>query len=78
MPRNSKQIWVNFNQVKGLWEAQKSSAERVSFQGQTKAEVEKVAHDIAFNQKLELIVQNKDGKIGYRNSFGNDPKNIVG
>ena len=78
MPRNEKQIWVNYNQEKEMWEAQKSHAQRVSFQAETKSEVEQAAHDIAVNQRLELIVQNKDGQIGYRNSFGNDPRSIPG
>lgn len=78
MSRNDKQIWVNYNQEKRMWEAQKPHAERVSVQAQTKTEVEQAAHDIAVNQGLELIVQNKDGKIGYRNSFGNDPRNVPG
>lgn len=78
MSKNNKQIWVNYNQEKRAWEAQKTHAKRVSFQAENKSEVEKAAHDIAVNQGLELIVQKKDGQIGYRNSFGNDPREIKG
>ncbi len=78
MPRNDKQIWVNYNSGKKMWEAQKSHAERVSMQADTKAKVEQAAHQIAVNQGLELIVQKRNGQIEYRNSFGNDPRDIPG
>lgn len=39
----------------------------------TKKEAEIAARQIAKNQNLELIVQNKNWTIWYRNSFGNDP-----
>ena len=32
-----------------------------------------VAKGIAQNQKLELIIQGKDGKIRSKDSYGNDP-----
>ena len=34
--------------------------------------------EIAKNQKAELRVQNRDGKIGWCNSYGNDPRWIRG
>lgn len=39
----------------------------------TKAEAVERAKEIAQNQRLELLVQNLDGTIGWRNSYGNDP-----
>lgn len=39
----------------------------------TKAEAEQIAREIAKNQKSELIIHNKDGKISDKDSFGNDP-----
>lgn len=39
----------------------------------TKAEAVAHARKIAKNQKSELIVQKKDGKIESKDSFGNDP-----
>lgn len=44
----------------------------------TQKEAIELAKGIAKNQKSELIVHKKDGSIGYRNSYGNDPKNIPG
>lgn len=34
--------------------------------------------EVARNKGAELFVQNKDGKIGWKNSYGNDPRNIKG
>ena len=39
----------------------------------TKAEAEQIAKEIAKNQKSELIIHGKDGKIQNKNSYGNDP-----
>jgi len=44
----------------------------------TKAEAVAIATEIAQNQWLELFVQNLNGQIGYKNSFGNDPRTIPG
>lgn len=44
----------------------------------TKAEAVERAIEIAKNQHLELLVQNLDGKIGWKNSYGDDPRNIKG
>lgn len=44
----------------------------------TKAEAVERAKEIAQNQRLELLVQNTDGTIGWRNSYGNDPRKSKG
>ena len=44
----------------------------------TKAEAVERAKEIAQNQRLELLVQNLDGTIGWRNSYGNDPRKSKG
>jgi hypothetical protein len=44
----------------------------------TKAEAVERAREIAQNQHLELLVQNLDGTIGWRNSYGNDPRESKG
>jgi hypothetical protein len=36
------------------------------------------ARGVAQDLKAELIVKKKDGRIGYRNSYGNDPRNRKG
>lgn len=44
----------------------------------TKAEAIGKGIEVAQNKHAELFVQNKDGKIGWKNSYGNDPRNIKG
>lgn len=39
----------------------------------TKEEALKKAKQIAINQKSELVIHGKDGKIKDKDSFGNDP-----
>lgn len=39
----------------------------------TQKEAEAYAKQIAKNQKVELIIQGRDGKIRSKDSFGNDP-----
>lgn len=64
---------LTFNKEKDLWQAKKEGAERVSVQADTKAEVDKLAREIAKNNELELIIHNKKGLIVDSDSFGNDP-----
>lgn len=45
---------------------------------ETKAEAVERAKEIAQNQRLELLVQNLNGTIGWRNSYGNDPRKSKG
>jgi hypothetical protein len=70
---NSKRMHLTFNKEKDLWQAKKEGAERVSVQADTKAEVDKLAREIAKNNELELIIHNKKGLIVDSDSFGNDP-----
>ncbi len=44
----------------------------------TKAQAEKIAKEIAKNNKSELIIHWKDWKIQARNSYGNDPRSTRG
>lgn len=39
----------------------------------TQKEAIKVAKDIAKNQKAEVVIHGKDGKIRDKDSYGNDP-----
>ena len=43
-----------------------------------KADAVKHARAIAKRHQAELIVKNKNGRIGWRNSYGNDPKHRKG
>ena len=60
------------------WKGKVVGNQRASVICDTKAEAVERARDIARNQGLELIVQNLDGTIGWRNSYGNDPRRSKG
>ena len=54
------------------WAIRKSGAERVTRKFDTQAEAITVAREIARNQRTELYVHGRDGRIRERNSYGND------
>jgi len=60
------------------WKVKKVGNQKASALCDTKAEAVEKAKEIAKNQQLEMIVQNLDGKIGWRNSYGNDPRESKG
>ena len=68
---SGKQVWVSPSG--NSWKVQSSNTERAAIIVETKAEAVNRAREIAENKNAELIVQNLDGKIGWRNSYGNDP-----
>lgn len=55
------------------WKVKSDGASRASKLTDTKAEAVKAAIQQAKNQKAELIIQGKDGKIQSKDSYGNDP-----
>lgn len=55
------------------WAVKNLGATRASSLHSTKAQAYKAGRDSAISQKAELFIHNKDGKIGSRNSYGNDP-----
>lgn len=58
---------------KGGWDVKKSGADRASKHFDTQAEAVKWATELAKNQKSELYVHGRDGKIRVKNSYGKDP-----
>jgi Uncharacterized protein conserved in bacteria (DUF2188) len=44
----------------------------------TKREAQALGREHAMKDKLEHIIQNKDGQIGQRSSYGRDPRNVPG
>ena len=65
-----KQVWVS--PTGGNWKVKSVGADRAAAIVDTKAEAVELAREIAINKKAELIVQNADGEIGWRNSYGHD------
>lgn len=66
-----KQVWVSPDE--GGWKVQSAGAGKAYRHTETKADAVALGHEVAKNNNAELIVQNKDGEIGWRNSYGNDP-----
>lgn len=57
----------------GGWGVKGSNSAKASHVTAKKADAVKIAREISKNQGAEMLVHNKDGKIGYCNSYGNDP-----
>lgn len=55
------------------WAVQREGAERASVVTPTKAEAEKIGRGLARQAGVELVVQNRDGTIGSKDSYGHDP-----
>lgn len=63
---------------KGGWDVKKGGTDRASSHHETKQDAVKAAREISKNQKTELVIHNKDGKIGPKDSHGNDPRKTRG
>jgi len=61
------------NKAKGGWDIKQSGAIRSSAHIATKREAIERARKISKNQKTELVIHNRDGKIARKDSHGNDP-----
>lgn len=64
-------IHVTPNQNK--WNVQREGTTKPSRVCDTKAEAESVARDQGRNQKTEVVIHNRNGRISQKNSYGNDP-----
>lgn len=71
MPR--KEHHVVPKKTNGGWDVKKNGAVKASVHADTKAEAVKKGREISKNQKTELVIHNKDGKISNSDSHGNDP-----
>lgn len=57
----------------GGWNIQGEGNKRATKTVDTQKEAIEIARNIAKNQKTELIIHGRDGKIRDRDSYGNDP-----
>lgn len=57
----------------GGWDIKTADAQRASAHYPTKESAVAAARTISQNQRSELFIHNKDGKIASRDSHGNDP-----
>jgi hypothetical protein len=66
-----KQVFVSPNG--NGWLVKTVGASRAAGIYGTKAEAISKAREVAINNHAEMTVQNRDGKIAWGNSYGNDP-----
>lgn len=57
----------------GKWAVRKAGSSKASKTFDTQAEAIRSARSIARNQKTELYIHGRDGKIRQRDSYGLDP-----
>jgi hypothetical protein len=62
----------------GGWANRRDGAKRVSKVFKTKTEAEAAGRKTAMREKVEHLIQNRDGKVSERNSYGNDPARLKG
>jgi hypothetical protein len=60
------------------WANRREGAKRASRIFRTKAEAEAAGRRTAVREKVEHLIQNRDGQIGERNSYGPDPRRTKG
>jgi uncharacterized protein (UPF0262 family) len=66
-----KNQWViNYHNI---WAVKGEGNTKVTKITKTQKEAIDIAREIAKNQKSELIIQNTEGKIRSKDSYGNDP-----
>jgi len=58
---------------KGGWDVKKGSSEKASKHFDKKEDAVNAGREISQNQKTELFIHGKDGKIQRRDSHGHDP-----
>ncbi|PIX54859.1 MAG: hypothetical protein COZ50_05790 [Zetaproteobacteria bacterium CG_4_10_14_3_um_filter_54_28] len=62
----------------GGWDVKVSGGERAIKHFETKQPAVDSARRISQNQGSELVIHNKDSKIGQKDSHGHDPRKIKG
>jgi hypothetical protein len=60
------------------WANRREGAKRVSRVFKTKAQAEAAGPNTAMRDGVEHLIQNRDGAVSERNSYGNDPKPFKG
>lgn len=62
----------------GQWKNKVGGNSRASNTADTKAEAQDVGRDMARSRDAEHVIKTKEGKIGEKNSYGNDPRHRKG
>ena len=69
MPKKGQHVVPNGDK----WSVRRAGSERASGTYPTQKEAIEHARELAKNQRSELYVHGKDGRIRERNSYGSDP-----
>lgn len=62
----------------GGWDVKVGGGERAIKHTETKQPAVDIAREISRNQHSELLIHNKNGQIGQKDSHGHDPRKIKG
>jgi hypothetical protein len=57
---------------------QQARGQRFLNRAPTWREAQALGRERAMKDKVQHIIQNRDGQIGQRNSHGHDPRNVAG
>lgn len=57
----------------GGWQVKGAGNSRATKRTSTQAEARFIARSIAINQKAEVVIHGRDGRIRAKDSYGNDP-----
>ena len=55
------------------WAVRRENSDRVTSQHRTQEQAIRAGREIAINQRAELVIHGRDGKIRDSDSYGNDP-----
>jgi hypothetical protein len=73
MSKQKKTTHVVPNKKDGGWDIKQGGGQKSSGNFNRKSDAVDRARDISKNRGSELYIHNKDGKIGSKDSHGNDP-----
>lgn len=68
-----KSIFNTYNRTTKKWDIKRGGEKTTISSHETKTEAAKEGIRQAKKDKTEYVEKNKDGKIGRKNSYGNDP-----
>ena len=69
----SKQIHTVYSSSDNCWKVKQAGNQISSGNFETKKQAVDFGRNISIKNNAEHFIHNKDGKIGYKNSYGNDP-----
>lgn len=75
MTKANNQVWVSPDNK--CWKVYDVSSD-TSTPFKLKREAVKMARELAREFSKELVIQNRNGKISQKDSFGNDPRDVKG